>query len=185
MLISYTTDRLIITILQPSQADMVLNFYKKNRSFLEKYEPLRPHNFYTYKYHQTNLSCEYSSFFNHSYMRYWLFLKDDHTTPIGSICFSNFKRGAFCSCMAGYKLDEDFCHKGYMYEALSFLIPIVCTTCKIHRIEAMVMPDNFPSIKLLERLNFENEGYLRDFAQINGKWEDHYLFTYLHEMKPL
>ena len=55
----------------------------------------------------------------------------------------------------------------------------------MHRVEAMVMPDNNPSISLLERLNFNKEGHLKDFAQINGKWEDHYLYTYINEMNPL
>lgn len=179
MNISYTTDRLRICLLQPSQADIVLDFYEKNRSFLEIHEPLRVSNFYTYKYQQSNLSCEYNAFFNRSYLRYWFFLKGNDSTPVGTVCFSNFKKGAFCSCMVGYKLDKDYCHKGYMYEVLSFLLPIVCKDYDMHRIEAMVMPDNTPSIKLLERLNFEQEGYLRSFAQINGKWEDHYLYTYL------
>lgn len=185
MLISYTTNRLVLSILQPSQADTVLSFYEKNRTFLEKHEPLRPANFYTYNYQKTNLSCEYNAFFKCSYLRYWIFLKEDTSSPIGTICFSNFKKGAFCSCMVGYKLDEDFCNKGYMYESLSFLIPLVCKDCKMHRVEAMVMPDNNPSIRLLERLNFNKEGHLKDFAQINGKWEDHYLYTYINEMNPL
>lgn len=178
MNVSYTTDRLNLMILQPSQADMILDFYERNRSFLEPYEPLRNSKFYTYKYQHSNATCEYNAFFKRSYMRYWLFTKENTSLPVGTVCFSDFKRGAFRSCMVGYKLDKDNCHKGYMHEALSFLLPIVCKDYMMHRIEAMVMPDNIPSIKLLEKLGFEQEGYLRSFAQINGKWEDHYLYTY-------
>ena len=90
-----------------------------------------------------------------------------------SVCFSNILRGAFCSCMAGYKLGKEYCGNGYMYETLYTLIPVICKDLSIHRIEAMVMPGNTPSISLLNRLHFTEEGYLRSFAQINGVWEDH------------
>ena len=81
--------------------------------------------------------------------------------------------------MVGYKLDERSCHQGYMYEALSCLLPELSQTCHVKRIEAMVLPENLASIRLLERLHFIKEGYLHSFAQINGEWRDHFLYTYL------
>ena len=113
-------------------------------------------------------------------MRYWMFDKKNPDFPIGTICFSNFLRGAFSSCMVGYKLDKGYTKKGYMTEALNFLLPEVCFDYPLHRIEAYVMPDNTSSIRLLNKLGFKQEGYLHEFAKINNSWEDHFLYTYFN-----
>jgi ribosomal-protein-alanine N-acetyltransferase len=67
-----------------------------------------------------------------------------------------------------------------MQEALSLLIPAVMKEISLHRIEAYVQPDNIPSIQLLTRLGFKEEGYLQKYAEIQGNWTDHLLFS-LHE----
>ena len=184
MLITYTTNRLILNVLSPSRAGIVLDFYNNNRTFLEPHEPKRAKNFYTTGFQRSNLSCEYIAFIKQTYLRYWIFLENNMDQVIGSVCFSNILKGAFCSCMIGYKLGEEYCGKGYMQEALTKLIPIVCSGLSIRRIEAMVMPGNQPSINLLNRLHFIKEGYLHSFAQINGVWEDHILYSYINPVLP-
>lgn len=179
MHVIYHTPRLDLRILRPGQEDIVLNFYERNRAFLEPLEPLRAEHFYTLEYQRSNLSCEYNSFVKFNYLRFWLFDKANPFHAIGTISFSNFRKGAFGSCMLGYKLDQSACHQGYMSEALSSLIPKVFQEYHLHRLEAMVMPGNTASIRLLERLGFIREGYLHSFAQIHGKWCDHLLYTYL------
>lgn len=176
----YQTERLILNILQPSWAPVVLDFYKKNKNILEGLEPARSPRFYSESYQRTNLSLEYNSFFKKTYIRYWIFDKKNPDFPIGTICFSNFLKGAFKSCMVGYKLDNDYTGKGYMTEALSFLLPELCFDYPLHRIEAYVMPDNISSIRILNKLGFQKEGYLHSFALINNKWEDHLLYTYFN-----
>ena len=47
---------------------------------------------------------------------------------------------------------------------------------RLHRIEAACIPENAPSIALLERNSFQREGYARGFLRINGAWRDHVLF---------
>jgi len=178
----YETDRLRLEILPQEQGWAVCRFYEDNRYFLEPFEPKRPKNFYTSDFHSTNLACEHRGFLNLSHIRYWLFSRNKpaEPIPIGSICFNNIQRGAFQKCTVGYKLSEISCHHGYMQEALSFLIPIILQEMKLHRIEAYVQPDNAPSIRLLERLGFQEEGYLSSYAEINGQWKDHLLFSYIN-----
>lgn len=175
----YHTNRLILRILTPECAPLVNKFYQDNRKFLEPFEPNRPGNFYTNDFHYCNLRCEYDAFLRLSYFRYWIFCKENSDFPIGCICFSNILLGAFRKCMLGYKLGEYSCHKGYMLEALAALIPMVMQEINLHRIEAYVQPDNAPSIRLLTRLGFQEEGYLQKYAEIHGKWTDHLIFSYL------
>lgn len=42
----------------------------------------------------------------------------------------------------------------------------------LHRIMADHMPRNTRSAALLQRLDFEREGYARAYLLIDGKWED-------------
>lgn len=179
MRLEHQTKRLILRVIGPDQAEDVLSFYEKNRRFLEPYEPKRNPQFYTLDFQKSNLSYEYNAFIKSHYLRIWIFKKNEPDLPIGTVCFSNFLHGAFCSCMIGYKIDQEHLRRGYMTEALAYLVPLVCKEYQFHRIEAYVMPDNEPSIRLLENLTFVREGMLHNFAQINGKWEDHYLYTYL------
>ncbi|MCH5267885.1 MAG: GNAT family N-acetyltransferase [Lachnospiraceae bacterium] len=175
---SYRTKRLDLRILKPGDENTVLDFYRRNRDFLEPVEPTRIENFYTAEYQRNNLYWEYNAFVKFKYLRMWIFLHDE-PTPLGCICFSEFQKSVFCRCMLGYKLDKTACHHGYMLEALGFLLPIVAKEYSVRRIEAMVMPNNIPSIRLLERLGFVKEGYLHSFAQINGSIHDHLLYTYI------
>lgn len=40
---------------------------------------------------------------------------------------------------------------------------------------ANYIPDNQRSGRVLERLGFEQEGFAKDYLEINGKWADHIL----------
>lgn len=51
---------------------------------------------------------------------------------------------------------------------------------KIHRIEAGVLPRNIASQRVLEKNGFEREGLSRKNVEINGVWEDHYLYGRLN-----
>ncbi len=175
----YETDRLHLRILPAEYAPVVCCFYQENKAFLEPFEPRRPENFYTADFQRSNLLCEYNAFLKHSYLRYWIFLAGWPDMPIGTVCFSNIQHGAFEKCTLGYKLGRDYCHCGYMHEALSLLVPLIMKNIHLHRMEAYVQPDNFPSIRLLAKLGFTKEGYLREYAEIYGKWTDHLLFSYL------
>ena len=49
-------------------------------------------------------------------------------------------------------------------------------TLEFHRIEADVDPRNAASIRTLERLGFQREGYLRERWQVNGEIQDSLLY---------
>lgn len=120
----YETSRLLLSVSHPDKAAGVLEFYERNRDFLEPYEPVKRPGFYSPDFQRTNLTFEYNSFVKARHLRMWMYLRDHTDVPIGTICFSNFLHGAFSSCMLGYKTDKDHLQQGYMTEALSFLIPL-------------------------------------------------------------
>lgn len=180
MRLHYETDRLYLKILQPDAAPHVLGFYLDNREVFEQYEPARPRHFYTERYQYSLLQGEYNAAIRLSSIRFWVFCKSDPGQIIGTISFHNVQRSIFQCCQVGYKFDQRFWHQGYASEALLQGVKIMFYELKLHRIEAYVMPDNTPSLHLLESLGFEREGLVRDYAQIRGIWEPHYLYALLN-----
>jgi len=72
----------------------------------------------------------------------------------------------------GYGLDRAHWGKGYMNEALKALLTYAFEELGLHRIEADVDPRNSASIRTIERLGFQREGYLRERWQVNGEIQD-------------
>ena len=81
----------------------------------------------------------------------------------------------------GYVLDRRYWNKGYMSEALQWLLAHAFETLKLHRLEADTDPDNIPSLALLEKLGFRREGLFRDRWWVHGKWHDSVMLGLLHE----
>ena len=79
----------------------------------------------------------------------------------------------------GYALGREYWGKGYMQEALNGLINFSFNELNMHRIEADVDPRNAASIKTLERLGFQREGYLRERWQVGGEIQDALFFGLL------
>jgi len=72
----------------------------------------------------------------------------------------------------GYALGRDYWGQGYMREALTSLINFCFGDLRLHRLEADVDPENLSSIKMLERLGFQKEGYLRERWLVGGGVQD-------------
>jgi ribosomal-protein-alanine N-acetyltransferase len=70
-------------------------------------------------------------------------------------------------------------HRGYATEALQFLTDQIFGDMKLHRITAWVLPDNRPSIRLLERIGFAYEGISRGYLYMHGEWMDHAQYSML------
>jgi len=169
----YSTERLILRVLDGSFSETVLSYYLRNREFLQEWEFAQDEEFYTEKIQKNQLANDLKSIENGSLLKLWIFNKDDCNNTIGSISFSNIIRGSFLSSFLGYKLDKDEINKGYITEALEKGIEIVFNDYKLHRIEANIMPKNKPSLRVVEKLGFYNEGLALKYLKINGRWEDH------------
>ncbi len=82
----------------------------------------------------------------------------------------------------GYMIySDEYMGKGYMTEVLKEVIECGFTKMNLHRIEAMVGPDNVPSLKLMESFGFTKEGVLREHYFKNNKMEDSVVFSLLRK----
>ena len=175
----YTTKRLLLRIVDQTYTEQVLSFYVMNKHSLEPWEPTRPANFYTMNYQASLLTAERNLASRHQAVRYFLFEKEKPDHIIGTVNFFQVTRFPEHCCKLGYKLAANACHKGYAYEAISYLLPLVFQSYQLNRIEADIMPTNYPSIQLIERLNFTKEGLTRKYCEIQGKLQDHLRYSLL------
>lgn len=177
----HETDRLILRVLDKSYANMVLEYYLRNRAFLEEWEAFKEEKYFTKEYHEKLLNNELIGINNGFLYKLWIFKKNENNKIIGAISFNNIIRGAFLSCHLGYKLDKEEINKGYITEAIKKGIDIVFNEFGLHRIEANIMPKNKRSLRVVEKLGFYNEGLAYKYLKINGKWEDHIHMVLLND----
>lgn len=156
-----------------SFVQQVTDYYRRNRRFLEKFEPVRSEEFFTLEYQEGILKEEMLKYKEKTSFRFYLKLREEPEKIIGIIALNNVVWGSFCSAYLGYKLDEHFINKGYMSAAIEMLVTYAFEELHLHRIEANVMPKNKASLRVLEKNHFVNEGISKYYLNINGVWEDH------------
>jgi len=79
----------------------------------------------------------------------------------------------------GYAQGRAYWGQGYMQEALKAVLNHAFEILNLHRIEADVDPRNAASVRTLERLGFQREGYLRERWQVNGEIQDAFYYGLL------
>ncbi len=167
----------------PDEAPAVLDYFSRNRSHLERWEPKRPDDFYTESFWRRRLDLNREHYEAGQSMRLFLARKEAPLgTPdrlIGTINFSDVIRGPFQACYLGYGIDGTLQRQGLMREALDHALDAAFDRLGLHRIMANYQPTNEPSGRLLRRLGFSIEGYARDYLFINGAWRDHILTSLL------
>lgn len=156
-----------------SLGEKVVDYYKRNRDFLEAFEPVRNEEFFSLEYQREVLKKEKLEYEEKTAFRFYIITAEQPTKIIGIIGLNNVVWGAFCSAFLGYKLDKDYINKGYMSAAVEMLTKYAFEELGLHRIEANVMPKNKASLRVLEKNQFINEGISKYYLNINGVWEDH------------
>lgn len=76
----------------------------------------------------------------------------------------------------GYTLSGEFQHKGFATEAVNRMLKFLFLQRGVERVQAKVMPQNAPSVNLLERLGFLKEGLVARGAYCKGRCVDVFLF---------
>lgn len=179
MKLEYRNNNLTLKVLTSASASSVLSFYSRNREQFDRYETDKPDNFYTEEFIQNLLTAEYNSFISGKHIRFFLFDENYPGEIIGTISFSDIKKGSFYSCNTGYKIDKNFQRHGYGRRMLTMALKIIVTELNMHRIEAYISPDNAASAALARQLGFIQEGTAYSYVFLRGKWQDHLRFVYI------
>lgn len=176
----YETNRLYLKALQENAAPQVLDFYQRSREAFERWEPDRSASFYAPAHQAALLRWEFQLILKQAALRLWVFRKEDPGVIIGTISFQEIRRTIYQSCLLGYKFDPAFWRQGYATEGIQCALSVVFHEMGLHRVEALVLPENTPSIRLLDRLGFTNEGVAYSCIYLHGAWRDHLRFSLIH-----
>lgn len=178
MQFKYLTERLILTVGEPSMAPLVLDYLRRNREDFEKWDMKPREGYYTEAYQEKALESEQALLLRGMGVRYYMFLKEEPDFIVGNVSFAYLNEEFGHRCSIGYKVDKSCRQRGFAYEAADFLIREVVRECKIKRIEADILPENEASIALIKKLGFEYEGVSYKSHEVAGIERDHLRFSY-------
>ena len=108
----------------------------------------------------------------------WGIILKETNKLLGTCCLGDFDEGARRSEI-GYDITRIEWCKGYATEALEAVVDYGFNFMNLNRIEATVTPGNEASIKVLRKLNFVQEGIVRERDLIKGKLEDGIIMSVL------
>jgi ribosomal-protein-alanine N-acetyltransferase len=74
--------------------------------------------------------------------------------------------------------------RGVIPTALALVVDHCFDQVGLHRIEANVRPENTPSLSVVRKLGFREEGLHARFLYIDGAWRDHLTFAVTAEDFP-
>ena len=88
------------------------------------------------------------------------------TCTLAQICWTHQR------AEIGFALGSSHWGRGLMRQALPLLISYAFESLDLHRLEADIDPRNQRSLKMLQRLGFQKEGYFRQRHQVHGERQD-------------
>lgn len=95
--------------------------------------------------------------------------KDNKT--IGQVCLKNIKWINHKAEISLFIKAEEQGH-GYGYSALKAIIEYGFNRINLYRLEAEAVESNIPSLKLIQKTGFIEEGRLREAKFVNGNYKD-------------
>ena len=168
------TDRLILRQLTPTDRDMIFQNYSTLESTQYIMEPL------TTLDQADEILQDFIEGFKQGKNLFWAVeIKKDHAFA-GTVCFESIEwrdlRGEI-----GYDLSKAHWGQGLMTEALRAVIDYGFECLGLNRIDGYVDVENTRSINVLRRLNFTEEGVLRQYSWVKGQYRDEVVCSLLKQ----
>jgi ribosomal-protein-alanine N-acetyltransferase len=108
----------------------------------------------------------------------WAIARSDDDVLIGTCGFS-WLSSVHWNGEVVYDLSRAYWRRGIVHRAVDAVLEWAFDTARLHRVQAVVMTTNQPSIALLERCRFEKEGLLRRYRMARGAPADFYMYSRL------
>jgi [ribosomal protein S5]-alanine N-acetyltransferase len=124
------------------------------------------------------LSHVHDCFTQKALFQWGIALNGESEKIVGTCTLSHLDRSNR-KAQVGYALAREHWGKGYINEALTALLDFAFGELNLHRVEADIDPYNEASIRVVEKLGFQREGYLRESWIIGGEFKDALYFGLL------
>jgi ribosomal-protein-alanine N-acetyltransferase len=171
-----------VELVRREHAPALLDYCIRNREHLQPFEPVRPGEYYTLEHQEKVIEQSLLAYKKDTGYAFGIFIENVHL--IGRVNLSNVVRGVFQNATLGYSIDFEYTGRGWMSDAVRWVTQFGFSSLLLHRIQAAVMPHNTPSIRVLEKCGFRQEGLAQRYLKINDQWQDHLLFAITLEESP-
>lgn len=112
--------------------------------------------------------------------QFGIFLKNSKEL-IGLIKVSGVQRGLFQNGYIGYRIFNLYWQNQFGSEAVSAFAPWFLANSGLHRLEAGISIDNKSSLNMIKKTPFNKEGLSKKRLFVNGRWTDHWIFSFIKE----
>lgn len=102
----------------------------------------------------------------------------------GHVMIGNVVREPLLSGYVGYWCDTRRAGRGVTTAGVALAVDHCFGPVGLHRLEATVRPENAPSLRVLAKLGFREEGLFRRYLDVDGAWRDHLCFAMTMEEPP-
>jgi ribosomal-protein-alanine N-acetyltransferase len=157
------TPTLVHDLFNTKTKDEIMNFFGFNEQGFEKYRDM----------HEKGMETYQLSFL------FFLLIEKQTSQPIGECGFHTWhKKHDRAELFYSLRNDSDK-RKGYMTEAIAFVLKYGFEQMNLHRVEALIAEWNEPSLKLINKYGFTKEGIMREDYFENGRHEDSICYSLL------
>lgn len=108
----------------------------------------------------------------------WGIILKETNKLIGTCCIGDFNEGAR-RAEIGYDIAQVEWGKGYATEAIKEIVAFGFNVMNLNRIEATITPGNNASVRVLSKLNFVQEGIVRERDLMKGQLVDGIIMSVL------
>lgn len=156
--------------------------YVRNREHLDRWDPVRPENFYTAEGQAEHIVERLALEEQGLFANFTLFGPGGEV--VGRANIQNIVRGTMQGGTLGYWVDRGHLRRGLAKASVEFLEEHALRI-GLHRLEAGTMVENVASQRVLEACGYEQYGLAPGLLFLNGAWRDHVLFQKLLHDRPL
>ncbi|RYV50385.1 GNAT family N-acetyltransferase [Pengzhenrongella frigida] len=103
---------------------------------------------------------------------------------VGQLTVSGITYGSLCSATIGYWVSQHVAGRGVTPTAVALATDHCFQELGLHRMEINIRTENGPSLRVVEKLGFRDEGLRRRYLHIAGSWRDHRSFALTTEDVP-
>lgn len=157
-------------------ATALAEIVNRNKEYWGRFEPIHRDSYYTSVVQREKIRESIKLMQDQREYSFGIYKAGTHEL-VGTISLYSLKRLPFLSGMIGYAIDQQEIGKGYAKEAVRLVTEFAFHQVQLNRLEAYVSPYNEPSIHVLAKSGYYEEGYLNQLLYINGSWMDHLLFA--------
>ncbi|RYG42012.1 GNAT family N-acetyltransferase [bacterium] len=175
------TERLILRLVEPDEAEKVVRYLVRNREHLRPWEPRRRPEYYALSTWRHTPQIERRQAVDGIGFRFRILINGGDGEFAGVVALRDVAYGSLRSATIGYSMDAVQEGNGYAKEAVQAVLEFAFGELRLKRIQATVMPHNERSRHLLRATGFACEGLLRQYLEIEGVWRDHEIWSRLSQ----